>query len=257
MSEEQNTLGDDFVNFHSIVEAEGIDYRIAVVTTDDEDFVGSTKVIDSSTPNGAAIFADNCDLGTNGSGTERGLKYGYDAMVKAMGNLSPNQDFYRSTAGLRVVFVSDENDQSGSWADYVADYQALKFNPDHVILSAIVGTDGLVADDCNGPGGDADGGTGYVDAVNETGGILASICAADWSAALTNIGWISLSLADTLALSETPIPETVTVEVNGVGLSTGWYYDAVLNAVILEPGYVPVDGDEVDITYQIPGTCAG
>jgi len=258
MSEEQSTLGDDFVSFHGIVAAQGVDYRIAVVTTDDEDFVGSTKVIDSSTPSGAQVFAANCHLGTNGSGTERGLRYGWEALEKAVLNQSPNHDFYRANAGLRVVFVTDENDQSSSsWSTYLGYYQGLKLNPNHVILSAICGTDGLNAQSCNGAGGDANAGTGYVDVVNATGGILASICDSDWSQALTNMGWQSLSLADTLALSEEPIPSTITVEINGVGLSQGWYYDSVINAVILEPDYVPEDGDVIHVTYQTVGDCSG
>jgi hypothetical protein len=257
MYEEQTTLGDDFISFYGIVDAQGVDYRIAVVTTDDENFQGATKVIDPSTANGEQAFANNCDLGTNGSGTERGLQYGWEAMEKAVLNQSPNHDFYRSNAGLRVVFVSDENDQSGSWSTYVSYYQGLKLNPNHVILSAIVGTDGQNAQSCNGAGGDADAGTGYVDAVTATGGILASICDSDWSTALTSMGWQSLSLADTLALSEEPIPSTITVEVNGVGLSQGWYYDSVINAVILEPDYVPEDGDIIHVTYQTVGDCGG
>ena len=257
MYEEQNTLGDDFISFHGIVDAQGVDYRIATVTTDDEHFQGTTKVIDASTPNGHQIFADNCDLGTNGSGTERGLQYGWEALQMAVLNQSPNQDFYRAAAGLRVIFVSDEHDQSGSWSTYVSNYQGLKLNPNHVILSAICGTDGVNAQSCNGAGGDANAGTGYVDAVNATGGILARICDADWSQALTNLGWQSLSLADTLALSEEPIPSTITVEINGVGLSQGWYYDSVINAVILEPDYVPEDGDIIHVTYQTVGDCGG
>ncbi len=258
MTEEQTTLADDFVNFYSIVEAQAVDFRIAAVTTDDEHFLGSTKVIDHSTPAGDQVFADNCQVGTNGDTTERGLRHGWEAMVLAESNTAPNNGFYRAVAGLRVVFVSDEMDSDqGSWATYVSNYQGLKTNPNHVILSAICGTDGHTAQMCWGAGGQAMGGAGYVDAVNATGGILASICDSDWSQALTNMGWQSLSLADTLPLSEEPIPSTILVDVNGVHLNQGWYYDSVINAVIMEPDYVPEDGDVVDITYQLPGDCSG
>ena len=257
MSEEQTTLADDFISFYDIVETAGVDYRIAAVTTDRETFLGSTKVIDTTTANGDQVFADNCMVGTMGSGSEHGLQYGWEALELAVNNTSPNHDFYRPAAGLRVVFVSDEHDQSGSWSAYVSDYQGLKTNPNHVILSAICGTDGANATFCSGPGGDASSGTGYVDAANATGGILASICDSDWSQALTNLGWQSLSLADTLALTEEPIPATITVEKNGVQVTVGWSYDAVINAVVFEEQYVPVDGDVVDITYQVPGTCVG
>jgi len=257
MTEEQTTLADDFANFYSIVDAQAVDFRIAAVTTDDAQFLGQTKVIDHTTPNGDQVFAANCQVGTNGNTSEQGLRYGWEALSLAVNNTSPNNGFYRTVAGLRVVFVSDEMDSSGNWAGYVSNYQSLKTNPNHVILSAICGTDGVSAQMCWGAGGQAMAGVGYVDAVTSTNGILASICDSDWSQALTNLGWQSLSLADTLVLSEEPIPSTILVDVNGVHLSQGWYYDGVLNAVIMEPDYVPVDGDVIDITYQLPGDCSG
>jgi len=257
MSEEQTTLADDFISFYDIVETAGVDYHIAAVTTDHENFLGTTKVIDSTTSNGDQVFADNCMVGTMGSGTEHGLQYGWEALQLAVNNTSPNQNFYRASAGLRVIFVSDEHDQSGSWSAYVSDYQGLKTNPNHVILSAICGTDGVDAVWCNGPGGDAMAGTGYVEAADATGGVLASICDTDWSQALTTLGWQSLSLADTLALTQEPIPSTISVVKNGAQVTVGWSYDAVINAVVFEEQYVPVDGDVIDITYQVPGTCVG
>ncbi len=255
MAEEQSTLADDFINFYSIVEAQAVDFRIAAVTTDDEHFLGQTTVIDHATPNGESVFAHNCQVGTDGDTTERGLHYGREALALAVSNTSPNAGFYRPAAGLRVVFVSDEMDSSGNWFTYTSNYQGLKTNPDHVILSAICGTDGVDAQSCWGAGGQAMAGYGYVDAVNATGGILASICDADWSQALTNLGWQSLSLADTFDLTEAPIPSTILVDVNGTHLNQGWHYDAVINAVVIEPAYVPADGDVIDITYQLPGGC--
>ena len=261
MEDQQGQLGDDFVYFHGIINTAGVDYRIATVTTDNDTFVCAGCAhgfIDHATPNGAAQFEQNCHVGTNGSGTERGLKFGYDALVKAINEVAPNDHYWREDAGLRVVFVSDEPDQSGSWSSYLSNYQGFKNNPDHVILSAICGTNGVSATSCNGGGGAADAGTGYVDAVNATGGILASICDSDWSQALTNLGWLSISLADTFPLSEEPvIPSTITVEVNGVQVTNGWYYDAGMMSVVFEPGYVPEDGDVIDIDYGIPGNCEG
>ncbi len=258
MIEEQGQLADDFSNFISIVDAEAVDYHIAAVTTDSAQFLGQTKVITHSTPNGEQVFADNCQVGTNGDTTERGLLYGWEALQLAVNNTAPNTGFYRTVAGLRVVFVSDEMDgSSGDPLDYVADYQSLKSNPNHVILSAICGTDGTQAEMCWGSGGQAMGGHGYVDAALATGGLLGSICESDWSTTLTSLGWMSLSLADTLPLSQEPIPSTITVDINGVHLNQGWYYDAVINSVVLEPDYVPGDGDQVEITYQTPGDCSG
>lgn len=104
-------------------------------------------------------------------------------------------------------------------------------------------------------GGSADPGTGHGDVAQATGGILGTICDPDWSTALANIGWISVTLADTFALSQTPIPATIEVHVNGGQLQAGWSHDAVLNAVVFNPNYVPGNGDSVDIHYGYIGPC--
>ncbi len=256
MSDEQGQLGQDFQNFYSIVNSIGIDYRIATVTTDNDNF--QNGFIDVNTQNGATTFANNCSLGTMGSGTERGLKYGWDSLTKAMNNTSPNQNFYRQDAGLRVIFVSDEPDQSGSWSSYVTNYQSVKANPDHVILSAVCGTDGQNATSCSGQGGSASAGSGYVEATNATGGILARICDDDWSTPMSNLAWQAVSLADTFELSHTVvIPSTIAVEVNTVPVTAHWWFEAASNSVIFEADYVPEDGDEILITYGVEGTCEG
>ncbi len=255
MGDEQGKLGDDFSYFHSIINNAGVDYHIANVTTDDEDFQGGQSVIYPTTPNGASVFEANCNVGTNGSGTERGLKYGYDGLVKARNNQSPNQNFWRDDAGLRVVFVSDENDDSGDWNSYLSSYRAMKANPDHVILSAIVGTDGYNAVSCTGQGGGADPGDGYVEVVNATGGVLGSICDNSWSSTLTNLAWITVNLADTFTLTYVPIPNTIEVTINGVAVYGGYSYDPALNAIVFDPNYVPDDGDIVSVHYGYYGNC--
>jgi hypothetical protein len=255
MDDEQGYLADDFTFFYAIIGAAAVDYRIATVTTDDADFQGSPAVIQPTTPNGADEFADNCQVGTGGSGTERGLEYGYEALVAAYNGQAPNTGFWRDDAGLRVVFVSDEADQSGDWASYLSYYQAMKADPDDVIMSSICGTNGFVATSCSGPGGNANPGTGYVDATIATGGVLGSICEPDWSSVLTNLAWISVTLDDTFELSQDAIENTLIVYVDGVQQIAGWSYDAGLNAVVFDPSFVPGNGEVVQIEYGYYGAC--
>ena len=262
MGDEQGKLGDDFAYFYSIINNAGVDYKIATVTTDDATFICNGcnhGYIDPLTPDGAAKFADNCAVGTNGSGTERGLKFGWDALQNAVNQVPPNDHYLRDDAGLRVVFVSDERDQStGGYLTYLTQYQGLKLNPDHVVASAICGTNGVAAQSCSGQGGSADPGDGYVEMVTNTGGILASICDADWSNALTNLGWLTISLADTFPLTYTPVIEsTIEVKVNSVQVTNGWAFDSTIQSVIFDPDYVPDDGDYVDVSYGVPGSCGG
>ncbi len=255
MGDEQGQLSDDFGYFYSIINSAGVDYHIATVTTDNASFQGSQKVIYPTTPNGASVFSSNCTVGTSGSGTERGLMFGWDALTMAMNQTSPNQNFWRDDAGLRTVFVSDEPDQSGTWSTYLSYYQGSKVNPSHVIMSAICGTDGANAVSCSGAGGSASAGTGYVDVTNSTGGVLGRICDSDWSSVLTSLGWLSMNLADTFTLTYQAIPNTIEVYINGVQVITGWSYDANLNAVVFLPNYVPDDGDVIQISYGYYGSC--
>ena len=250
MYEEQANLGTYFQAMYDVLNSGGIDYRIAVATTDNADFQGATPVIDPSTPNGVLTFQNNCDVGTTGSGYEQGLEFGWQALQLAEAGTSPNQDFYREDAGLRVIFVSDEADQSpDTWQDYAQYYQSLKLNPSHVILNGIVGTDGTSAVDCTGAGGTGYAGYNYVEAVNDTGGILSSICDFDWTVIMEDLGYLAEHLADTFELSQVPDPITIEVYVNGVITPSGWAYDAGLNSVVFDPAYVPSVGQNVEITY--------
>ncbi len=257
MWDEQGQLGDDFSFFYDVVEDAGVDYRIAVVSTDSPDFQGANyPVIDNNTPNGAAEFEANCALGTGGYWVEQGLEYGYQALIKARNNYAPNDGFWRDEALLLVIYVSDEADGSGNWATYVSNYQAMKTDPDDVILSAICGTDGVNAVSCTGPGGSADAGYGYVDAANDTGGILGSICDADWSATMSLVGWLATAnVVDTFALSEDAIPGSIEVSVNGVDQPAGWVYDPPQNAIVFAPAYVPSYGDTLEVTYGYYDNC--
>ena len=256
MGEEQAQLGAQFPDMLTVLEATGLEYRIAVITTDDPEFQGTPTVLDPTTPDVAAEFAEACAVGTGGNEIEQGLMMGYEALDMATSQLPPNDGFFRQDALLHVVFVSDEGDQSGSWATYLANFQALKLNPDHVRLSALCGTDGQVAAGCSGSGGSADPGTGYADVALASGGILASICEEDWSASAELLGWASLALHDTFALTyEQVIPSTITVQNNGITLSQGWAYEAAINAVVFEPSYVPAVGDFIEIYYAY-GSCS-
>ena len=167
MGGEHTILGSSFtVYYDALVDAE-MDFRIAVVTTDTAEFQGSPTVIDALTSDPTTVFAASVDVGTTGASPEQGLRYGLEALTRAAADTPPNNDFWRTEASLQVIFVSDEPDQSSDpWEDYLAGYRALKDDPDRVLLHAICGTDGTVADSCAGPNGSASGGEGYVDAVN-------------------------------------------------------------------------------------------
>ncbi len=264
MSQEQSSLAVNFASFIQIVDAIDINYHIGVTTTDTGDdghLQGTETIITPGAADPAGSFAFNVNLGINGSATERGLHSGYLALGGGgNGNLQPggaNYGFVREDAGLRVIFVSDEPEQSSgvlNWSvgDYVNFYQGLKPNPDHVVLSDISG--GMTG--CSGAGGNATNGSGYVSATNMTNGISASICDPNWVSTLSALAWLSQSFADTFELSQTPVEDSIEVRMNSVPVFVGWTYNSGLQAIVFDVDHVPENGDAIEIEYTMLGACS-
>ena len=244
MEDEQASLGINFSAFLDIVDILDIDYHIAVVTTDTPYFQGSIPIMTPSTPDVAAAFADAVNVGTNGDWTEMGYEMSAQALTPPLAAPGgANDGFLREDAGLRVVYVSDEEDQSpNTVTHYVQLLQGLKTNPDHVVLSAIADP----ADSAR-----------YQQGVNATDGIFEDIGNPNWVNTLSNLAWLSQSWQDTFELSAAPVVETIEVEVNGVPVYVGWIHDLVINAVIFDADYVPDTGDLVTIRYNLLGSCEG
>ena len=262
MSEEQSSLAVNFASFLQIIQSLDMDYHLGVVSTDIGDqgqLWGTVPIITPNTPDPEGTFSTNVNLGINGSGIEQGFENA--RMALSSPNVDPggfNYGFMREEAGLRIVFVSDEQEQSSSAPSgltaqgYIDFFRGLKANPDHVVLSDITG--GIAG--CSANGNNADAGTDFFLATSQTGGISASICDPGWIATLQSLAWLSQSFADTFELSRTPVPETVAVSLNGVPVFVGWVYDSALNAVVFDLSHVPDNGDELDIEYTVQGDCS-
>ncbi len=167
----------------------------------------------------------------------------------------PNWGFLRDDARLELVFVSDEPDQSPAELElYVDFFKSLKppSDEDRIHAHAIVGTDGNAAALCSGPGGSAQPGTGYVSVVSELGGVLASICEADFGPALQRIGAIAFAPQRRFFLSRPARERSVRVNVRGGPCYGGWSFDPRGNSVIfdLEHSCMPRAGDTLEIRYE-------
>jgi len=261
MSQEQSSLAANFASFIQIIDAIDVDYHIGVTTTDVNDqgeLQGTETIITPFSATPTASFAANVNLGINGSGVEQGLHTAYQALSSPMTDPGGfNDGFLREGAGLRIIFVSDEQDQSGtiqSWSvqDYVSYFQALKANPDHVALSDITG--GL--NGCSGGGGSASTGSDYVMGTDLTGGMSASICDPNWVSTLSALAWFAQSFADTFELSETPVEDSIEVRIDTVPIFVGWVYDSALQAIVFDVDHVPENDEEIEIEYVVLGTCA-
>lgn len=262
MSDDQKLLRDNFPTFMNYFEGSGLDYHIGVVTTDMEAPKESGKLqdggtgykwIDAATPDATGVFGAMTSLGSGGSGFEMGLDAAYTAIeVQSMPGMA-NEGFYRESARLDIVIVSDEEDQSEdiTKAEFIDYLEGLKASTDMVGFSSIVN----IPPCC----GLADGGSPgdiYMAVTDKIGGIKWDIKEGDWSQVLELLGIQASGLKREFFLAELPVEGTIEVAVIDVDgteyeftAGTDWTYSAPRNSVtFLE--YLPPPLSDVTITYE-------
>jgi hypothetical protein len=250
MYSNQLNLKNNFDSFINAFGTAGVDYQIALITTDNASFVGD--IITSSTADPVTEFNDQVDtIGTHGSAYERGLLYAYNATSGA-GDASPTSStgFFREPARLVVVYVSDEPDGGGSSmtpSDHSAHLLSLKSSSDLIVAHAVAGD---YPSGCSGNGG-AQFGDGYYDVVSDLGGTFMSICATDWSVTMDTLARDSMAIMS-FPLSDMPIEDTISVSVDSVS-STDWIYDSSANSITFT--VAPSDGSSIDVEYAIYAEC--
>ena len=258
MSGNQTSLKNNFDDFIAVFVSAGVDYHVALITTDQSEFVGN--VITSADTDPITEFGDQIDLiGYHGSAHEKGLWYSYESTSSGGDAASGSSTgFFRSSAKLVVVYISDEPDfshstsggggsTSMSHSDYSAHLLSLKSSSDLIAAHAVIGD---YPSGCSTNGG-ATFGDGYYDVVNDLGGTLMSICADDWSVTMETLATDSMAIVN-FPLSDYPIEESIEVEIDGVA-STDWIYDSSVNSVTFT--VAPADGSAIDITYAILANC--
>lgn len=252
MEEEQSSLGSNLSSFVAFADAQNVDYRIAVTTTDVDPtgaqgaFVGTTRVITRATPNREQVFQENVAQGIYGAVAEQGLEGAYLALSDPKINTS-NAGFLRPEARLSVIFISDEEDQSSRpRAFYESFFRGVKSDPSMVTTSAIVGT---TNPECVSPTGVGDYAPRYLEVARATGGVTESICSPNWGQALTNIGQNTFGIRRSFPLSSTPEVSTLVVRVDGTPLpASAFSYQAVRNLV--ELNQAPAVGSQVELAYS-------
>ncbi len=225
------------------------DFHVAFVVRDDGCINGSELFIDGTFSESGAVTTVGAMIeGQAGSLTERGFSLAEVALAET-GAGGCNEGFLRDDAELHIVGVSDEPEQSvNSWSHYVSLFQGMKRNPDDVVIHAVGG---------DYPSGCADNApyTGFYEATVATGGQFLSICASDWASHLAALAEASAGLMNSFALTTDPVPETISVNVDGVTRTLGWSYEDSINSVIFDSDYVPEGGASIEIVYALRGDC--
>ncbi len=244
MMDEQSSLAANVTDFLDHFSSWNVDFHMGVVTTDNGALQGY-GVMDPTTPDLASELASAFLVGTDGGGMEMPLQYGYDAVTSPL--IDPggsNEGFVRADAGLALIVVTDEDDASGGTAaDWISDLQALKADPSWVTVSGLTGG----VSGCAG----ATAAPILADVIAGTNGDDISICDADWLPVLTMAGVPVLSWSDTFELNSTAIEGTIEVLLDGIPLTSGWYFDPIINAVVFEQDYIPAEDVVIDINYEV------
>ncbi len=236
MADNVGSLAVNLGGFLDIIQVLDFDWQMGVITSSEPWLHGEAAFITPATVDAHAVFADALAIPLTGT-EETGLAASVEALTPPLTDPGgPNDGFLRTTAALRVIYVDDEDDQSPDpVADYVAALQGLKADPTQVQLAAII---------------DPTQSTRWAQAVTATGGLIGQINGPNWVDLMSDLAWFCLSDAGTYELSQAPVLETLTVWVEGAPLFVGWYYDAVLNAVVFDPDYLPDEGDTITIVYN-------
>jgi hypothetical protein len=268
MFEEQTSLGQNISGFLQFAQAQQIDYQLGVTTTDVEGGADgrlepvmgnpADRIVTPQTqPSPEAVFVSNANRGTNGSGNEQGLQAAYLALSNPL-IFGHNAGFIRPDAVLSVIIVSDEEDYSPGAVDFFANFfLSIKGfrNTNQFSLSAIVGDN---PSGCNGPGGNADNGSRYIDAATRTLGVIQSICTSDWSRALEDLSTTAFGFKSRFILSNQPVIQSLAVFVDGVRIdartmsgTNNWQYDVSTNSVNFTPFATPEPGANIRVEYAV------
>ncbi|MFK7927469.1 MAG: choice-of-anchor D domain-containing protein [Myxococcota bacterium] len=268
MSDIVEHLGDRFERSLDSFSTLGIDYQIAVVSTDMDTvghqglFQGADKIITNSDADPRAAFAAATDLGAAGSGSERGMDAAYAAMTAPLVD-GPNSGLIREDAAFAVVVISDEDDSSNmSDSQFINWLNGFKTDPSKTSLSAVVGDEGgfFGCQSSGFPPVSATSGTRYIKAQKATGGTFQSICDDDFDQLLSYLAYGASGLLFEFPLDKEPRSLAgIKVEVDGVevprNFARGWIYDSANNSVRFARDVVPGPNAVVVISYPVDEDC--
>jgi hypothetical protein len=221
MVTKQQELVKNFQTFFSALQSAGVDYHLALASTDVTPAAagqlinapGQPAVITTSTPDGAAAFEANVGAIGTGSGYPEGLNAARDVLM-----FDP-PDFIRPTAYLFLIFVSDSDDNSEPgdplyFYRYFAGFKG-KGNNAMVLAGSIAGIVNGQAAGCFAPPDiEAIAATRYLALMQMMNGQTGSICDADFTQTLVSLGVEAVGLQRTFNLSELPDPTTIEVKIS-------------------------------------------
>lgn len=253
MSDEQEALGENFDAFITDFKDKGIDFQMAVTTTDTRSYWAGRSMGDSmETLTSTALAADedkflgdfarNVNVGVTGSGYEKGIKASFAFSNRY--NQHSSQSWLRDDAYYIIVYMSDEEDQSeASVQAYLNAIRGMKSNIGLVKAYSIV----QMVDSYQN-GAISLGYQRYKEMSDSTNGEVADI-RDDFYMTLLNMGEQIAQLSEQFPLSTRPYnADSIEVTVDGV-VSQDWVYVASNNSIKFNTA--PAEGAVITVSYDI------
>ena len=217
------------------------DWRLVMINADPTHSVSSTEfpLVPGDTMADAEAMLNRLSPAT--------LEEGFNSVYEYIANNPYSSTWLRSDAGLLVVFVSDEEEQSDveypAVSDFMSWYQLQRMGS--VFMASVVNQDPATSM-CSFPPNIFDVGDRYMEATSVLGGTVVDICDEDWAPGVTDATQ-SIDPYEKLKLTHIPEdPNDIRVFINGT-VNYDWYYSATDNTVHFT--VIPSAGDLVEIGY--------
>ncbi|MGE0632969.1 MAG: hypothetical protein AB7O96_11210 [Pseudobdellovibrionaceae bacterium] len=243
MEYEQTNMAQRTQNFLSVLQ--GLDWQIAITTTDARtgNYIGSDgrflqlngmagQYVLNSTMNGPqaqVALSNTLQRPETGSSQEQGIAVTYRTIERYVAGNPTHQSFIRSGANFAVVLISDEDESANGTKN---DPQSLvnliqtTFNGQkNFLYNSIVTVPG--DQPCLSTNGYTYG-ERYKLMSGLTGGVMGSVCEADYASQLTGIADKIRNMAKTFTLSCVPLAgKPITVTKNGVAVTNPFTVNGV------------------------------
>ena len=217
------------------------DWRLVMISADSRKSVLSTEfplVPGDDIDDAAAMLATL---------TSAPYEEGFNSVYEYINHNPYSSTWMRPDAGLLVVFVSDEEEQSDveypAVSDFLSWYGSLRMGS--VFMASVINVEADYTL-CDFPPNPMDVGDRYMEATSTLGGVIVDICDTDWSPGVTDATH-SIEPVEKISLTHKAETDSIRVFINGA-LNHDWYYQESDNTVYFT--IVPSAGQLVEVGYR-------
>jgi hypothetical protein len=261
MVQYQNKFANEVPQMIASLNSMGLDYHIAVVTSDMRSagnggrFIGSPRYLTSGSSNLVQTLQSRVNVGQNGSDLERGLE-SLKAVMQPAYLQGEGAGFFRDDALLAMIVLTNEDDYSAESTNSFIDYfDTLKPPFKGTTKAWTMNFIGVVSigGECSTTADFKEAGLRYMALSDYTGGIKESVCKSSLATAVSNVRARIVEILSEYYLDRTPNLATIQVRINGnlipQNATNGWSYSSARNSIRFHGSALPGANDRVNVDY--------